>query len=122
MLEILSYILNAILGGGLVVTLATIKSTKSKASSEAKRVEIDNAQKLLDNFDTFIVQPLKTEVNELRKSVYRLQTAIKQIPSCPHADACPVSGKLAELDELRHSEADPQDPNRLQPSANPHPI
>ena len=97
MLQSISYILNALLGSGLFVTLLTIKSTKAKANANAKAVEIDNTRKLLDNFDSFIVQPLKTEVYELRQTIQNLQQAIKQIPSCPHADSCPVSDKLNQL-------------------------
>ncbi len=94
MYETISIILNALLSGGLVVTLVTIKSTRAKAKANAKAVEIDNARKLLDNFDTFIVQPLKTEVNELRDTIQSLQKAIRQIQSCPNADSCPVSDML----------------------------
>ncbi|MCQ2339008.1 MAG: hypothetical protein MJ001_08855 [Paludibacteraceae bacterium] len=97
MLQSISYILNALLGSGLFVTLLTIKSTKAKANANAKAVEIDNNRKLLDNFDSFIVQPLKTEVYELRQTIQNLQLAIKQIPSCPHADTCPVTDKLNQL-------------------------
>ncbi len=97
MLEFVSIVLNALLSGGLVVTLVTIRSIKRKARSEAKSVEIDNAEKLLENFESYIVKPLKTEVSELRNSIENLREAVKQIQNCPHADSCPVSEHLHRL-------------------------
>lgn len=50
MFETISVVMNALLSGGLVVTLVTLKSIKAKANANAKAVEIDNAGKLLENF------------------------------------------------------------------------
>ncbi len=97
MFETISVVMNALLSGGLVVTLVTLKSIKAKANANAKAVEIDNAGKLLENFENFIVKPLKTEVNELRSTIESLQAAIRQIKGCPHADGCPVAEHLQRL-------------------------
>lgn len=46
-MEILLIITNAIFGGGFLVTLVNLRSTKKKASSEAKAKELDNVQEAI---------------------------------------------------------------------------
>ena len=94
--EIIRIIIEAVLGGTLIVTLVTLRSTKKKASEEAKSMEIDNNKKLIDGFNEYIVEPLKKEVNGLRKDVRRLNRAIEKINDCPHAGTCPVRRELQD--------------------------
>ena len=100
-------ILSLILTSGMVVTLVTLRSTRKKANAEAKSAEIDNAQRLVENFDNFIVKPLKTQVDELKNSVQNLQLAIRQISACPHRDSCPVTDMLDRLQEQPEGERKP---------------
>lgn len=46
-MEIVSLILNALLGGGLLVTLVTLRATKNKANADAKGSELDNVQEAI---------------------------------------------------------------------------
>lgn len=85
---------DAILGGTLIVTLVTLRAKKKKANEEAKAVELDNNKKLLDSFIEYIVDPIKKEVNALRKDVRHLKRAIEKINDCPHATTCPVRTEL----------------------------
>ena len=94
--EIIRIIIEAVLGGTLIVTLVTLRSTKKKASEEAKSMEIDNNKKLIHGFNEYIVEPLKKEVNGLRKDVRRLNRAIEKINDCPHAGTCPVRRELQD--------------------------
>lgn len=94
--EIIRIIIEAVLGGTLIVTLVTLRSTKKKASEEAKSMEIDNNKKLIEGFNEYIVEPLKKEVNGLRKDVRRLNRAIEKINDCPHAGTCPVRRELQD--------------------------
>ena len=59
-------------------------------------MEIDNNKKLIDGFNEYIVEPLKKEVNGLRKDVRRLNRAIEKINDCPHAGTCPVRRELQD--------------------------
>lgn len=97
--EIIRLIIEAVLGGTLIVTLVTLRATRKKADEEAKAMEIDNNRKLMDNFENYIVEPLKKEVNALRKDVRRLNRAVEKIPACPHAAQCPVSRELQTADD-----------------------
>ncbi len=102
---------NYILGGGLlaaIVGIATlgskIKEAKAKAEqalaeakkmhAEAKSTELDNDKTLVDTFNEYIVTPLKTEVNGLRKDVRKFTRAVEKINDCPHAADCPVRREL----------------------------
>ena len=108
----------AILSSGLIATLLTLKATRRKASAEAKTVEIDNAQKLLDNFDSYIVEPLKQEVNEVRNNLKNLQLAIAEVANCPLRDSCPVADRLDQL----HHDKENDNGEKLPTPADPDPI
>ena len=108
----------AALSSGILATLLTLRASRRKASAEAKTVEIDNNQKLLDNFETFIVEPLKTEVNEVRENLHNLQMAINEVANCPLRDDCPVVDRLNEL----HNSSAEQEAKQLPTPSDPDPI
>lgn len=111
-----SEIMNIILSGGLVGTLAQIGSLRAtvrkakaeamKAEADAEGVRVDNAEHatrvLVDN----IVVPLKDELNGTRKDLQankremaRLRKAIDTANNCRHRDDCPVLGGLRKQQE-----------------------
>lgn len=92
--EIISIVLNALLGGGFIVTLVTLRATRRKANAEAESQQIANASALLSEYVKNIVEPLKKEVNALRANIRSLTKAINRIQDCPHAGDCPVRGEL----------------------------
>lgn len=91
-IEIISLVLNLILGGGLIVTIATLRSVKIEAAANAKKAaavaqasEIENvesvvklwremAQKMSDDRAT-----LATQVEELSTEVRRLKNATNRV-------------------------------------------
>ena len=107
----LSEIINLVLGGGLVATIAaiiTLKSTVRKAKAEAEKAEveaetvrIDNTEKATRVLIENIVNPLKEELNETRKDLNatkremaRLRKAIDDANSCRYSDNCPVLKRM----------------------------
>ena len=92
--QIILLVANAILGGTLIVTLVTLRAKRKKANEEAKAAELENNKSLMDSFNEYIVEPIKKEVNALRKDVRRLNRAIEKINDCPHAATCPVRNEL----------------------------
>lgn len=101
-IQIASLVLNVVLGGTLIVTIATLRATVKKANAEAEkakaeveRMKADNDKSAMATFQEFIVNPLKVEIKRLNRNVNGLQKAIKQANNCPHHDGCPV------LDELQ---------------------
>ena len=101
-LGIVSLALNLVLGGGLIVTLVTIRSLKAKAEEEAKSLAIDNDRKVTELVNEYFVEPLKKDITSLRWQVSRLTRAIEKIPSCPHSADCPVKD---ELDDTKTDES-----------------
>ena len=95
---LVSTLLNLLLGGGLVVTLVTLKSIQKKAKEEAESVALDNEKKLSEMIKEYFVEPLKKEITSLRRTVSRLTRAIDRIPSCPHSADCPVKDALNETE------------------------
>ena len=95
---LVSTLLNLLLGGGLFVTLVTLKSIQKKAKEEAESVALDNEKKLSEMIKEYFVEPLKKEITSLRRTVLRLTRAIDRIPSCPHSADCPVKDALNETE------------------------
>ena len=66
--EIISLVLNLLLGGGLLVTLVTLKSTRLKAASEAKASEAQAKASEIGNVDS--VAKMWRELAEKMESQY----------------------------------------------------
>lgn len=92
--EIIRMVIEAILGGTILVTIATLRASRKKAIEEARRSAIDNDKELIINFHKFIVEPLKKEVYDLRKHMQILTKAIARINDCSIAGNCPVRHEL----------------------------
>lgn len=122
-------VLNVVLGGGLLGTLATIatlRSTVRKANAEAKKAEADADTVCIDNAEHAtrilvenIVRPLKEELNDTKKELSdtkkelsrntremaRLRKALDAATGCDFHDNCPVLVKLRnDKDEHRKPE------------------
>lgn len=112
-IEIISIILNFVLGGGLIAAITAIATLRSsvkeaeakaeQALAEAKRMraeahgtELINEEKTLQIFKQYIYEPIQKEAINLRRSVNRLNRAIDKIAECPTAATCPVRIKLQE--------------------------
>lgn len=118
-LQIVSLVLNLVLGGTLIVTVATLKATVKKAEAEAEkakaeveRMKNDNERSAMTTFNEFIVNPLTTQIKRLTRNINGLQKAIRQANSCPHSDDCPV------LDELQKQSDDDDDGDRTKRGTN----
>lgn len=109
-LQIVSLVLNLVLGGTLIVTVATLKATVKKAEAEAakahaevERMKTENDRSAMSTFQEFIVDPLTKQIKRLNRNIDGLQKAIRQANSCPHSDNCPV------LDEVQKQSDDDGD-------------
>lgn len=116
----LSGIINLLLGGGLMATIAaiiTLRSTVRKAKAEAEKalaeaeaVRIDNTEKATRVLIENIVEPLREELNETRKEIVanrretaRLRKAIDSANSCRYSDSCPVLERMRVEQKKRDS-------------------
>lgn len=105
-MELLNTVLDALLGGGLLVTMVTLRSMRKKATAEATGSELENEEKASHILMDYIVEPLKKEIDGLRKDVRRLQKAIDKISDCSHADNCPVRHELQDCQDRNRHEAE----------------
>lgn len=104
--EIVSLVLNVLFFGGGIVMLVTLRATKRKADAEAKSVELENDEKVSRQMRDYIVKPLKSEINALRKDVRSLQKAIEKVGDCPYADTCPVKRELQNNQDSERNDSE----------------
>ncbi len=98
--ELIRIVLEALTGGGLIVTLYTLRETKRKAVEEVHSMQTTNADSILRTNEEYIVKPLKREINGLRATVRNLTKVLQKVLACPHADVCPVRGELQQLYDI----------------------
>ena len=70
---------------------------RKKHRQEVESLRADNRQKEMNlskdyvqEWRTYIAEPLQREVGQLRDEVTQLRNAIQRIDRCPHRDDCPV--------------------------------
>jgi hypothetical protein len=76
-----------------------LRAEVQKKLAGVKDSELENVRKANDILVEGIVTPLKKEINSLRRDVDKFRKAVEKIPSCAHADNCPVSRQLQKLEE-----------------------
>ena len=84
---IISIVLNAVLGGGFIITLVTMKGKHRESLADAKQKELSNISLEMDILFKSVVSPLKSELNEVRLELFRMNDLIK---NCPHFRECPL--------------------------------
>ena len=77
----------------------SLRAEVQKKLAGVKYSELENVRKANDILVEGIVTPLKKEINSLRRDVDKFRKAVEKIPSCAHADNCPVSRQLQKLEE-----------------------
>lgn len=116
-LEILRLVVELVLGlaavGGLKNWIDTKKYRqeveKLKAEVQAAKIntrgdELENVKTAMDILMEQVVEPLKREINAIRREMVRLRKVVGKANDCPHYGNCPVR------DELQKSEIIEPDP------------
>ena len=111
MWETISTVANLVLGGGLVVSLATLRSTRRKARAESESEYMELSKVYVDEFQANIVSPLKQtlddnkrEMASLKREMARLRKAIEKSTTCDYTDDCPVRRELQKLETDERTE------------------
>lgn len=79
-----------------------------RAQVEASKVdtrgdELANVKEAMSILMEQVVEPLKKEINAIRKELARLRRAVEKANRCPFADhtnACPVLGELRRAEDV----------------------
>ena len=103
MIEIISLILNLLLGGGFLVTVFTLRAARRKAHAEAQSVEIDNDERSVRVLTDSVLPELRKEIKRLNNEISKFRKAIEKGNTCRHHDACPI------IRELHKPEGDGRD-------------
>ena len=75
-----------------------LRAELAQLRTDTRGHELENVRKATEILMEGVVTPLKSEIKQLRYELNRMRRAIEKIPSCPHADTCPVSHELLEED------------------------
>ncbi len=88
---------------GMVSGWVTFWLDRRKHQQEVESLRADNRQKEMNlskdyvqEWRTYIAEPLQREVGQLRNEVAELRHAIQRIDRCPHRDHCPVYDGLRD--------------------------
>lgn len=77
--EIISLAANALLGGGLVVTLATLRHKRRAAEQDAEKLALDNSERALRLYSEYFTRPLKDEVARLYEKLDQAAAEIESL-------------------------------------------
>lgn len=109
--EWLRLLFEVVLGGGWIVSVMTIRSTRKKGRAEALQAEMELGRSYVEEFTKNIAEPLKEKVNDLEKAANglkretaRLRKAINKTNNCQWVDSCPVVRELQNTEN--HADAD----------------
>lgn len=92
--ELISLICNILFGSGFLLSFLQLKQTKSQMIAETRGKDLENEEKASQIVIEYVVEPLKKEMNSLRRELQRFRKAVEKISSCPMAKECPVSIEL----------------------------
>lgn len=92
--------------------LDSLRAQVEAAKTETRGDELENLKKAMSILMEQVVEPLKKEINAIRKELARLRRAIEKANRCPfvgHADTCPVLGELRRAEEVEGHAREPTD-------------
>lgn len=102
-LDVIRILFEVILGGGWLISLLTLRSTRKKSRAEALQAEMELGRNYVEEFTENIVNPMKEKVkdlenatNGLKREMARLRKAINKTNSCQWVDSCPVVRELQD--------------------------
>ena len=102
-------ILTAVIGAGgfkmyidrrkYIQEVEKLKADVRAAQVNTRGSELDNVQKAMQILMDEIVEPLKQEINAIRKELGKLRRAVEKANNCRFATNCPVRDELQKSDK-----------------------
>lgn len=77
-MELISLLLNLLFGGGFIVSLVTLRSTRKKAESEARTSELDNVQEAVKIWRE-MCESLKKELESYKASQAEMNAQMEML-------------------------------------------
>lgn len=82
--------------------LESLRAQVEASKTDTRGDELENVKTGMSILMEQVVEPLKKEINAVRKELARLRRALEKANRCPfakHADACPVLVELRRAEE-----------------------
>lgn len=102
-ISLLSAIVSGPLGAWLTARLmrrkheaeiGKLRAEIAATQTDTRGDELENLKNGMTILMEQVVDPLKKEINAVRKELARLRHAVEKVNSCPYADTCPVRDEL----------------------------
>ena len=103
-------ILTAVIGAGgfkmyidrrkYIQEVEKLKADVQAAQVNTRGSELDNVQKAMQILMDQIVEPLKQEINAIRKELGKLRRAVEKSNTCRFTTECPVRSELQKPDKV----------------------
>ena len=79
--------------------LDKMRAEVEQMKSDVRSRELDNDKKAINMIMELVVEPLRRDMKLLQDKLDLFTYAIERIPTCPHADNCPVEYELRRSKE-----------------------
>lgn len=79
--------------------LDKMRAEVEQMQSDVRSRELDNDKKAINMIMELVVEPLRRDMKLLQDKMDLFTYAIEKIPTCPHADICPVEYELRRAKE-----------------------
>lgn len=80
--------------------LDKMRTEVKQMQSDVRSRELDNDKKAINMIMELVVEPLRRDMKLLQDKLDLFTYAIERIPTCPHADSCPVEYELRRAKEI----------------------
>lgn len=106
--EILSLVFNVVLGGGLLVTVVTLKAQRKKAEADAKGAEATAESAELDNVDKAVkiwrdlAETMEQRNNQMQKNYDNLLSEVQSLRNEVKKQNGTINKILKILDSIDH--------------------
>ena len=77
------------------------------SKADTRGDELENVKNGMSILMEQVVEPLKKEINAIRKELARLRRAVEKVNNCPHVAACPVRIELQRAEECEPRSREP---------------
>ena len=87
-----------------------LRAQVEASKADTRGDELANVKEAMSILMEQVVEPLKKEINAIRKELARLRRAVEKASRCPfadHADACPVLYELRRAEDVEGHAREP---------------
>lgn len=88
----------------------SLRAQVEASKADTRGDELANVKEAMSILMEQVVEPLKKEINAIRKELARLRRAVEKANRCPFADhtnACPVLGELRRAEDVEGHAREP---------------